>query len=952
MSRKHIRRLLCLITAALLILTPANAAYSTLRTGDKGRDVLSMQNALIQLGYQIEPDGSYGRNTRAAVIAFQKDNGLKADGLAGNQTLSLLYSLTGLTTPAPTGTGTQDTSVSPGSSGATIKEVQLMLQQLGYSVAADGKYGTQTSNAISQFQADYGLPITGTANDTTVTMLTQMVMNIVTSAQVETPKGGTLTLREERSTSSAALALIPNFTILNITQRSSTWCKVHYGSQTGYVLTKYLNFNYSPTVPDTPVIIEVTPAPTPKPAVSTLTARVETPKGGTLTLREIRKTTANALALIPNLTLLTIIERGSTWCEATFAGQTGYVLTKYLNFNYFNDPIAPTAAPADTSSAVTATVLTSNGGGLNLRTYADTNSKVLAVIPNRAQVIVTGRNSVWSAVTYNGISGYVMTGYLDFGGSQAVTTPAPTQTPAPVQQDSQFAMISTNGSKLNLRSEPSMGDNIVTSVANGTYVTVLERGSGWTLVISGSYIGWAQTQYLIFLDSSVTPAPAVVQPTAPGSSAYDTSVFTRSLRSGYTGSDVAALQFRLADLNYPINVTATYDSMTIAAVKQFQRLNGLTQDGVAGSKTFTAMYSANVVPYTGSAATAAPTPYTPPTPVPTPVPTPISGGGYDASLYTRTLRSGYTGSDVTALQKRLAELNYPIVITNVYDEQTMTAVKLFQKMHNLTQDGLAGTKTFSAMYSATVLHYSEQVSGYTTMHIYYETDTADSGTVTRMQQALSALRYRVNITGRFDELTHNAVQQFQLRNGLTVSGAADAATQARIFSGTGLGMSAPPAVSLSASDGVMAVPDKSQINLLHWYNVVKPLLRSGNTLKILNPVDGTTWNLRVMSCGHHCDSEPKTLTDTLLMNRSFNNTTSWSVHAVYVQLPDGRWTMATMHNRPHMSGSVANNGFDGHLCVHFLRDMDEAQKNDPNYGVQNQTVLRSAWKALTGEAIP
>ena len=37
-----------------------------------------------------------------------------------------------------------------------------------------------------------------------------------------------------------------------------------------------------------------------------------------------------------------------------------------------------------------------------------------------------------------------------------------------------------------------------------------------------------------------------------------------------------------------------------------------------------------------------------------------------------------------------------------------------------------------------------------------------------------------------------------------------------------------------------------------------------------------------------------------------------------------------------------------HLCVHFLRDMDECQKNDPNYGVQNQNAIRKKWKELTG----
>ena len=948
-----IKRLLCLLAAALLVFSTAFAAYDTLRTGDKGPNVLTMQTALVQLGYQIAVDGSYGKNTRAAVIAFQKDYNLKADGLAGNQTLSLLYSLTGMegdtaaATPAPSA---QTGKLGPDSSGAAVTELQQMLRQLGYAITADGQYGSLTGSAVSQFQADYGLSVTGNADDDTLMLLRQMTTNMATLARVETPKGGTLTLREERSTASGALALIPNFTVLSIVQRSSTWCKVYYGGQTGYVLTKYLNFSYDSSAPAvTAAPATAAPTPTAAPVVSMITARVETPKGGTLTLREIRKTNSTALALIPNLTILSIIEKGSTWCEAAFAGQTGYVLTKYLNFNYFNEPIASTPAPTVPATAVTAVVSTTNGGGLNMRAYAESNAKVLSVIPNGTSIIVISRGSVWSEVSYNGLLGYVMTGYLDFGGSQTISTPVPTATPAPTEQVYLTAVISTNGSKLNLRSAPSMGDNILTSIANNTYVTVIERSDNWSLIIAGSYTGWVQSQYLNFLGAAPVQTAAILPTATPApSAAYDTALYPRTLRSGYTGSDVAALQYRLIELRYPVSVTATYDSQTIAAVRQFQLLNGLSQDGIAGPRTFAAMYSAGVVPYTGTAAAETPIP----TATPTPLPTPAGSNGYDTSLYTRTLRSGYTGSDVTALQNRLKELNYPISVTNTYDEQTMAAVRLFQQMHNLTQDGLAGTKTFSAMYSASVLSYSSEVSSYTTLHIYYRTDTtADAPAVTRLQQALSSLGYRVNVTGRFDELTHNAVQQFQLRNGLTVSGAADAATQARILSGKGLSASAAPAMSVSAADGTMAVPDKANISLLHWYNVVKPLLRTGNTLKVLNPANGITWDLRVMSCGHHCDAEPRSLKDTLLMNLAFGNTTSWMVHAVYVQLPDGRWTMATMHNRPHLTGSVANNGFDGHLCVHFLRDMDEAQKNDPDYGVQNQSVLRSAWQALTGEVV-
>ena len=61
--------------------------------------------------------------------------------------------------------------------------------------------------------------------------------------------------------------------------------------------------------------------------------------------------------------------------------------------------------------------------------------------------------------------------------------------------------------------------------------------------------------------------------------------------------------------------------------------------------------------------------------------------------------------------------------------------------------------------------------------------------------------------------------------------------------------------------------------------------------------------------------------------------------------------MASMHDRPHLTGSITDNGFDGHLCVHFLRDMSECKANDPNYGVTNQNAIRQAWLALTGQTV-
>ena len=85
---------------------PTNVTYKTLRKGDQSVEVKLMQVALTELGYlKGASDGNFGTGTKTAVEAFQKDNGLDVDGIAGAKTLEKLYSLVTVT-PPPDGTVT------------------------------------------------------------------------------------------------------------------------------------------------------------------------------------------------------------------------------------------------------------------------------------------------------------------------------------------------------------------------------------------------------------------------------------------------------------------------------------------------------------------------------------------------------------------------------------------------------------------------------------------------------------------------------------------------------------------------------------------------------------------------------------------------------------------------------------------------------------------------------
>ncbi|CAA0086966.1 Uncharacterised protein [Starkeya nomas] len=59
-----------------------------------------LQERLVQLGYDIKIDGRYGPKTTAAIVAFQKANGVKADGIAGDVTLAAIEARINETAPA------------------------------------------------------------------------------------------------------------------------------------------------------------------------------------------------------------------------------------------------------------------------------------------------------------------------------------------------------------------------------------------------------------------------------------------------------------------------------------------------------------------------------------------------------------------------------------------------------------------------------------------------------------------------------------------------------------------------------------------------------------------------------------------------------------------------------------------------------------------------------------
>lgn len=133
------------------------------------------------------------------------------------------------------------------------------------------------------------------------------------------------------------------------------------------------------------------------------------------------------------------------------------------------------------------------GGALNLRETASLTAKVLGQYPTGTLVEIVESGSEWHKVEVGGKTGYMMAKYLSTDSSATTAT------------------VRTNtGIGLNLREEPSMDGNIITSYKPGTKVTVQQKGKHWSRVSVEGKEGFMATQYLHFGTGSAAGKIALV----------------------------------------------------------------------------------------------------------------------------------------------------------------------------------------------------------------------------------------------------------------------------------------------------------------------------------------------------------------------------------------------------------------------------------------------------------
>ena len=167
--------------------TPAYSSNTYLRNGNSGNQVRQLQEQLIALGYLAgKSTSNFDNATEAAVLAFQRRNGVDADGVAGPNTLQKLYSSSAR--KASGLAGIIGITLKEGSTEtAAIRLLQTRLKSLDYYTGTvDGAFGAGTTAAVEAFQRANRLTVDGQAGGGTLNKL--FAADVVSgSASVATP---------------------------------------------------------------------------------------------------------------------------------------------------------------------------------------------------------------------------------------------------------------------------------------------------------------------------------------------------------------------------------------------------------------------------------------------------------------------------------------------------------------------------------------------------------------------------------------------------------------------------------------------------------------------------------------------------------------------------------------------------------------------------------------------
>ena len=253
-----------------------------------------------------------------------------------------------------------------------------------------------------------------------------------------------------------------------------------------------------------------------------------------------------------------------------------------------------------------------------------------------------------------------------------------------------------NEDKVFFRLRPNTNSSYHYQLKKGTKVTVTGTSGNFYAVTYNGDKGYVMKKFVTLPNSALKALNGTTD--ASGSSSKYASAKSISAlgnppdytQKGSSGDSVEKLQQALKIKGYfNGTVDGKYGDITVAAVKAYQKANGLTQTGKADYATIMKLFGR--VLYT----TVANDPQ-------------MKGITKISQIEVpATTEKGNSGKNVVALQQALKIKGYyKPAIDGKYGDQTVKAVKAFQKAKGLTQDGKAGNDTIKALFGKNASNYT------------------------------------------------------------------------------------------------------------------------------------------------------------------------------------------------------------------------------------------------------
>lgn len=396
-----------------------------------------------------------------------------------------------------------------------------------------------------QYNATVAYANTGFISNVTSTYPSETVSSGSATATVSTSDGtGSVNLRASASTGAQVLAQIPSGTQVTVSSDDGSWCVVSYQGMTGYVMSVYISYTGDSLEPGADGAQDGTGGEEDGgqtdgdggtqdgPQTPAVRTAIVTTEYGSLNMRAQASAGSQILTTIPRGALVEVTQEGSTWCGVRYNGISGYSMTCYLTFTDGGN-----TTPSVPEGGATA-VVTTQSGSLNLRQQARSGSAILTRIPQYATIAVHERGAEWCHVTYNGVTGYVMTVFLTFqdepmpdlpddstdegesGGDADANDPnEPIVTPEPGGDDALYAVVTTVSGSLNLRRDALPGSPVLARIPKGTTIRIDEKLSAWSRTTYGGQTGYVMNTYLTFHQGQpeISGGTTAVVTTASGS---------------------------------------------------------------------------------------------------------------------------------------------------------------------------------------------------------------------------------------------------------------------------------------------------------------------------------------------------------------------------------------------------------------------------------------------------